>query len=151
MYVVYLILELSSIQELLCVINFEMPQSAVGYVHRIGHTRKAYNTGASVSLVSSEENDMFEDIKSIIGESDNMDSNFIAPFLLLTKNAMECLRYRSEVNIAFLYCIVSCNFLNLLCVKHLFMLTLLLWFFTLRLPQVIEAVLCCVAVLLCVF
>ena len=78
--------------------------------------------------MSPEENDMFEDIKSFIGESDNVDSNFIAPFPLLTKNAVEGLRYRAEVNIAFLYCIVSCNFLNLLCVKHLFMLTLLLWF-----------------------
>lgn len=34
------------------VINFEMPQSAPGYVHRIGRTGRAYNTGASVSLVS---------------------------------------------------------------------------------------------------
>ncbi|CDP02636.1 unnamed protein product [Coffea canephora] len=78
------------------VLNFEMPQSAAGYVHRIGRTGRAYNTGASVSLVSPEENDMFEDIKSIIGESDNMDSNFIAPFPLLTKNAVEGLRYRAE-------------------------------------------------------
>lgn len=35
------------------VINYEMPQTAAGYVHRIGRTGRAYNTGASVSLVSS--------------------------------------------------------------------------------------------------
>ncbi|XP_071913056.1 DEAD-box ATP-dependent RNA helicase 16-like [Coffea arabica] len=81
-----------------------MPQSAARYVHRIGRTGRAYNTGASVSLVSPEENDMFEDIKSIIGESDNMDSNFIAPFPLLTKNAVEGLRYRAEKELAQLTC-----------------------------------------------
>lgn len=34
------------------VINYEMPQTAAGYVHRIGRTGRAYNAGASVSLVS---------------------------------------------------------------------------------------------------
>lgn len=34
------------------VINFEMPESVAGYVHRIGRTGRAYNSGASVSLVS---------------------------------------------------------------------------------------------------
>jgi len=34
------------------VINFEMPQNVEGYVHRIGRTGRAYNSGASVSLVS---------------------------------------------------------------------------------------------------
>lgn len=29
-----------------------MPQNAPGYVHRIGRTGRAYNSGASVSLVS---------------------------------------------------------------------------------------------------
>ena len=33
------------------VINFELPPSATGYVHRIGRTGRAYNTGASISLV----------------------------------------------------------------------------------------------------
>jgi len=35
------------------VINFEMPQNVEGYVHRIGRTGRAYNSGTSVSLVSS--------------------------------------------------------------------------------------------------
>ncbi|XP_057482093.1 DEAD-box ATP-dependent RNA helicase 16 [Actinidia eriantha] len=78
------------------VINFDMPQSAAGYVHRIGRTGRAYNTGASVSLVSPEEMQVFEEIKSILGERENKDSNFIAPFPLLTKNAVESLRYRAE-------------------------------------------------------
>ncbi|KAL2531742.1 DEAD-box ATP-dependent RNA helicase 16 [Abeliophyllum distichum] len=78
------------------VINYEMPQSAAGYVHRIGRTGRAYNTGASVSLVSPEEMNVFEDIKSILGENGGEDSKFIAPFPLLSKNAVESLRYRAE-------------------------------------------------------
>lgn len=34
------------------VINFDMPLTVEGYVHRIGRTGRGYNTGASVSLVS---------------------------------------------------------------------------------------------------
>ncbi|CAK9184119.1 unnamed protein product [Ilex paraguariensis] len=78
------------------VINFEMPPNATGYVHRIGRTGRAYNTGASVSLVSPEEMEIFEEIKSILGENESKDSNFIAPFPLLSKNAVESLRYRAE-------------------------------------------------------
>ncbi|KAG9140909.1 hypothetical protein Leryth_010435 [Lithospermum erythrorhizon] len=78
------------------VINFEMPQSAAGYIHRIGRTGRAYNTGASVSLISPEETEVFEEIKSILGEDDSENSSFISPFPLLTKNAVESLRYRAE-------------------------------------------------------
>ncbi|XP_042490530.1 DEAD-box ATP-dependent RNA helicase 16-like [Macadamia integrifolia] len=79
------------------VINFEMPPTAAGYVHRIGRTGRAYNTGASVSLVSLDEMEIFEEIKSMLGDNENQDtSSFIAPFPLLTKNAVESLRYRVE-------------------------------------------------------
>ncbi|KAL3654681.1 DEAD-box ATP-dependent RNA helicase 16 [Castilleja foliolosa] len=78
------------------VVNFEMPQTANGYVHRIGRTGRAYNTGASVSLVSPQEMDIFEEIKLVLGENDSNDSKFIAPFPLLSKNAVESLRYRAE-------------------------------------------------------
>ncbi|XP_019182884.1 PREDICTED: DEAD-box ATP-dependent RNA helicase 16 [Ipomoea nil] len=78
------------------VINFDMPQTAAGYVHRIGRTGRAYNTGASVSLVSPEEAEIIQEVKSLLGENDGNESNFIAPFPLLTKNAVESLRYRAE-------------------------------------------------------
>ncbi|KAK4393502.1 DEAD-box ATP-dependent RNA helicase 16 [Sesamum angolense] len=83
------------------VVNFEMPQTAAGYVHRIGRTGRAYNTGASVSLVRfsmsiSGRDEIFEEIKSLLGESESEDSKFIAPFPLLSKNAVESLRYRAE-------------------------------------------------------
>lgn len=78
------------------VINFDMPRSTAGYVHRIGRTGRAENTGASVSLVSSDEMEIFEDIKTTVGDENLDSSNFIAPFPLLTQNAVESLRYRAE-------------------------------------------------------
>lgn len=44
--------------------------------------------------------EIFEEVKSTLGENENKDSNFIAPFPLLTKNAVESLRYRAEVSIS---------------------------------------------------
>lgn len=77
------------------VINFDMPSSASGYVHRIGRTGRAYSAGASVSLVSPDEMEIFEEIKSFLGE-DDICTNTIMPFSLLTKDAVESLRYRAE-------------------------------------------------------
>ncbi|KAI8544262.1 hypothetical protein RHMOL_Rhmol08G0282500 [Rhododendron molle] len=74
------------------VINFDMPQSAEGYVHHIGRTERAYSTGASLSLVSAEEMEIFEGVKSTFGENENKDSHFIASFPLLRKNAVQSLR-----------------------------------------------------------
>ncbi|KAF3439095.1 hypothetical protein FNV43_RR17370 [Rhamnella rubrinervis] len=78
------------------VINFEMPQSAAGYVHRIGRTGRAYNTGTSISLVSPKEMEIFEEVKSFLGDEENKDTSLITPFPLLTENAVESLRYRAE-------------------------------------------------------
>ncbi|CAL0331752.1 unnamed protein product [Lupinus luteus] len=78
------------------VINFEMPRSVAGYVHRIGRTGRAYNSGASISLVSPDEMDTLEEIRSFIGDDENNGSNTIAEFPLLTKNLVESLRYRAE-------------------------------------------------------
>ncbi|KAK9929282.1 hypothetical protein M0R45_026386 [Rubus argutus] len=78
------------------VLNFDMPQSVEGYVHRIGRTGRAYSTGASVSLVSPDEMRVFEEIKSFLGDDEKSDSNKLVPFTSLTKNAVESLRYRAE-------------------------------------------------------
>ncbi|OMO56410.1 hypothetical protein CCACVL1_26567 [Corchorus capsularis] len=78
------------------VINFDMPSTATGYVHRIGRTGRAYSAGASVSLVSPDEMEIFEEIKSLLGDEEEGDTNIIAPFSLLTKDAVESLRYRAE-------------------------------------------------------
>ena len=47
--------------------------------------------------VSPDEMDIFEEIKSFLGDDENKDSKLIAPFSLLSKNAVESLRYRVEV------------------------------------------------------
>ncbi|KAE8723813.1 DEAD-box ATP-dependent RNA helicase 16 [Hibiscus syriacus] len=78
------------------VINFDMPSSASGYVHRIGRTGRAYSAGASVSLVSPDEMEIFKEIKSFLGEEEDNGTNIIMPFSLLTKDAVESLRYRAE-------------------------------------------------------
>ncbi|XP_010447021.1 PREDICTED: DEAD-box ATP-dependent RNA helicase 16-like isoform X2 [Camelina sativa] len=78
------------------VINFDMPQSVTGYIHRIGRTGRAYSSGSSVSLVSPDEMEGFEDIKSFLANDKNKDSDIITPFPLLTENAVESLRYRAE-------------------------------------------------------
>jgi ATP-dependent RNA helicase DDX56/DBP9 len=41
--------------------------------------------------------EVFEEIKSFLGDDENQNSNSIAPFSLLSKNAVESLRYRAEV------------------------------------------------------
>jgi len=43
---------MTSLNILWQVINLDMPKDPAGYVHRIGRTGRAHNTGASVSLVS---------------------------------------------------------------------------------------------------
>ncbi|KAH9318286.1 hypothetical protein KI387_020055, partial [Taxus chinensis] len=81
------------------VINFDMPLSSSGYIHRIGRTGRAYSTGASVSLVSPAEEAIFREIRVALScdkEEDIQSSKFIAPFPLLTKNAVESLRYRAQ-------------------------------------------------------
>ncbi|XP_014512125.1 DEAD-box ATP-dependent RNA helicase 16 [Vigna radiata var. radiata] len=78
------------------VINFEMPQNVEGYVHRIGRTGRAYNSGTSVSLVSPDEMATLEEIRSFVGDDENKGTSSIAEFPLLTKNAVESLRYRAE-------------------------------------------------------
>lgn len=45
-------LTMSAVYYFLQVVNLDMPESAEGYVHRIGRTGRAYSTGASISLVS---------------------------------------------------------------------------------------------------
>lgn len=42
--------------------------------------------------------EIFEEVKSFLGDEENKDTSLITPFLLLTKNAVESLRYRAEVN-----------------------------------------------------
>ncbi|MDR2207436.1 MAG: DEAD/DEAH box helicase [Azoarcus sp.] len=54
------------IDDLPCVINFELPHTAEDYVHRIGRTGRAGNRGRAVSLVSPEEKHWLAEIQKLI-------------------------------------------------------------------------------------
>ncbi|KAK8943410.1 DEAD-box ATP-dependent RNA helicase 16 [Platanthera guangdongensis] len=79
------------------VVNFDMSKSPEGYVHRVGRTGRAYNTGTSISLVSQQDEKIVEKIKLTLGDNEDSEmSSHITPFPLLSRNAVESLRYRAE-------------------------------------------------------
>ena len=54
------------IDDLPCVVNFELPHSAEDYVHRVGRTGRAGISGKAISLVSPEEKRYLSDIEKLI-------------------------------------------------------------------------------------
>jgi len=57
------------IDQLPQVVNFELPNVAEDYVHRIGRTGRAGSTGSALSLVDSEEMSYLKDIEKLIKRS----------------------------------------------------------------------------------
>jgi len=57
------------IRELPHVVNFELPNVAEDYVHRIGRTGRAGASGTAISLVSNDEAGLLKDIERLIGRS----------------------------------------------------------------------------------
>jgi ATP-dependent RNA helicase RhlE len=56
------------IEELPHVVNYELPNVAEDYVHRIGRTGRAGSSGAAVSLVCGEEDAFLKDIERLTGQ-----------------------------------------------------------------------------------
>jgi ATP-dependent RNA helicase RhlE len=54
------------IDQLPHVVNFELPQVAEDYVHRIGRTGRAGNEGRAVSLVCTDEQELLDDIERLL-------------------------------------------------------------------------------------
>ena len=54
------------IQHLPVVINYELPNEADNYIHRIGRTGRAGNTGIAVSLVAHDESNYLDDIEYLL-------------------------------------------------------------------------------------
>ena len=50
------------------VINFDMPDTADAYIHRIGRTGRAERTGDAFTLVTPEDNDMIRSLERIMGK-----------------------------------------------------------------------------------
>jgi ATP-dependent RNA helicase RhlE len=55
------------IEQLPRVVNYELPQVAEDYVHRIGRTGRAGHSGEAVSLVSGEESKLLAGIEKLLG------------------------------------------------------------------------------------
>ena len=70
------------IDELSHVINYELPNVPETYIHRIGRTGRAGNTGIAISFCDSEEREELRDIQKLIGKSVPVISNH--PFPLNT-------------------------------------------------------------------
>jgi len=49
------------------VINFDMPDTADAYIHRIGRTGRAQHTGDAFTLVTPEDNDLIRILERIMG------------------------------------------------------------------------------------
>ena len=49
------------------VINYDMPDTADAYIHRIGRTGRAQRTGDAFTLVTPEDNDMIRTLERIMG------------------------------------------------------------------------------------
>ena len=49
------------------VINYDMPDTADAYIHRIGRTGRAQRTGDAFTLVTGEDNDMIRILERIMG------------------------------------------------------------------------------------
>ena len=55
------------IDQLACVVNYELPNVPEDYVHRIGRTGRAGRSGMAISLVSADEIKLQRDIESLLG------------------------------------------------------------------------------------
>ena len=56
------------INHLDCVINFQLPQAAEDYIHRIGRTGRAGQEGTAVTLISNEDIEQFRSIEKHLGK-----------------------------------------------------------------------------------
>ena len=57
------------IESITHVINYDMPDTADAYIHRIGRTGRAHRTGDAFTLVTPEDNDMIRALERIMGGS----------------------------------------------------------------------------------
>lgn len=57
------------VEELSCVINYNLPEISETYVHRIGRTGRAGHSGISISFCDEEEKRLLKDIEKLIGQS----------------------------------------------------------------------------------
>ena len=62
------------IDDIKTVINFDVPNDAEDYVHRIGRTARAENSGCSITLVSPNDMYKFHEIETFLGKEIQKDT-----------------------------------------------------------------------------
>lgn len=75
------------IDQLSHVVNFDLPEVPETYVHRIGRTGRAGNSGIALSFCSPEEKGLLKDIQKLIGKQIEVAENPIAPAITIKKQA----------------------------------------------------------------
>ncbi|EFJ28935.1 hypothetical protein SELMODRAFT_440996 [Selaginella moellendorffii] len=79
------------------VVNFDLPRTVTGYIHRIGRTGRAGNAGVAVSFVCEGDEGLLSSLEDVLsGDSGNAGEKRILPFPTITSGAVESLRYRAE-------------------------------------------------------
>ena len=75
------------------VINLEMPSDIEGYVHRVGRTGRAGQSGLAISIMGSADTTILKEIEDVLA---SRSEETIKDFEKITKQAVEGLRYRGE-------------------------------------------------------
>lgn len=73
------------------IVNFDFPSTLKSYVHRVGRTARAYNTGVSLSFVTQNDKELFEKVV----EHQAKEGAEIKPYVY-KKTILENFRYRIE-------------------------------------------------------
>lgn len=89
------------------VINYQLPSSVAGYIHRVGRTGRAGHLGTAITLFHSPKSPDYDDEfvadlehhlmqASSENQSEAAMTTFLKPFTKLNKVTVDALRYRSE-------------------------------------------------------
>lgn len=73
------------------IVNFDFPSTLKSYVHRVGRTARAYNTGVSLSFVTQNDKELFEKVVA----NQAKEGAEIKPYIY-KKSILENFRYRIE-------------------------------------------------------
>ncbi len=71
------------------VINFELPNIAESYVHRIGRTGRAGESGRAIAFCDAEEKEYLTDIQKLIGKKIDVESDHDYPLMIHTIEKQE--------------------------------------------------------------
>ncbi|CAG5127606.1 unnamed protein product [Candidula unifasciata] len=78
------------------VVNFDFPQNADAYIHRVGRTARADNPGTALSFVSIKDGDKLKEVEAVLlGEAGGQGDSVFKPYNFRMEE-IEGFRYRSK-------------------------------------------------------